>query len=157
YLTRHALGTVTTADLEAAFEEVSGINLQPFFDQFVYGAGYPELKLAWDYQAGAGVVRVSVRQTQELNATTGLFSFPVEVALIDAAGKVTPQRLTLQATATQDLYLPSAHRPRTVVFDPRGDLLATFDFDKPAAEWIEQLRTDLPLASRLRALRALAA
>jgi aminopeptidase N len=176
YLARHALGTVTSHDLETAFEDASGVELGALFDQFVYGAGYPELKVRWEYQSAAGVVRVEVRQTQALDGETGLFSFPVEVALIDgrgaasispeghgqerppgkqAAGRPACCRVPMLARPLQDLYVPSATRPRTVVFDPRGVLLKSLDFDKPAAEWAEQLRADLPLAAHLDAARAL--
>jgi aminopeptidase N len=175
YLARHALGTVTSRDLETAFEDASGGELGALFDQFVYGAGYPELKVRWEYQAAAGVVRVEVRQTQALDGETGLFSFPVEVALIDDRGAVatcaegrqerppgkqaseTPAgcRVPMLARPSQDLYLPSATRPRTVVFDPRGVLLKSLDFEKPVAEWAEQLRADLPLGAHLDAARAL--
>lgn len=170
YLARHALGTVTSRDLESAFEDASGADLGALFDQFVHGAGYPELKLRWEYQPAAGVVRIEVRQTQALDAETGLFSFPVEVALIGGdggaaapataatsfAGGAALRRVPMLARAVQDLYVPSPSRPRTVVFDPRGVLLKTMDFDKPAAEWIEQLRAPLPLAAQLDAARALA-
>jgi aminopeptidase N len=169
YLARHALGTATSRDLEAAFEDASGVELGAFFDQFVYGAGYPELKVRWEYQAAAGAVHIEVRQTQAADGSAGLFSFPVEVALIDggprpagaaaaalAPGKAAWHRVPLLARPLQDLYVPSATRPRTVVFDPRGALLKSLDFDKPAAEWAEQLRAPLPLAAQLDAARALA-
>ncbi|HYL04898.1 MAG TPA: M1 family aminopeptidase, partial [Thermoanaerobaculia bacterium] len=156
YLARHALGTVTSRDFETAFEDASGVQLETLFDQFVYGAGYPELKVRWEYQAAAGMVRLEVRQTQALDAATGLFSFPVEVTLLDGTGAPAVRRLAMAALPLQDLYVPSPVRPRTVVFDPRGALLKTLDFDKPAAEWVEQLRAPLPLPARLEAVRALA-
>jgi aminopeptidase N len=156
YVARHAFGTVTSRDLETAFEDAAGVDLGALFDQFVYRAGYPEIKLRWEYQAAAGLVRLEVRQTQELDGATGLFSFPVEVALLDGRGTPTVRRVSMAALPLQDLYLPCPARPRTVVFDPRGALLKTLDFDKPAAEWAEQLRAPLPLPAHLDAERALA-
>jgi aminopeptidase N len=156
FLTRHALGTVISQDLETAFEDVTGVDLGALFDQFVYGAGYPEIKLHWDYQAAAGVVHLELRQAQETGAQTGFFAFPVEVALLGAGGAVEVRRTQMLARQIQDIYLPSASRPRTVVFDPHGTLLKTLDFDKPTAEWIAQLHADLPLAAHLDAARALA-
>jgi aminopeptidase N len=155
YLARHALGTAGSHDLETAFEDASGADLGALFEQFVYGAGYPELKVRWSYDEDAGAVRVEVRQTQQLDGSTGLFSFPVEVTLLDGRGAATTRRLPLLARPLQELYVPSPARPRTVVFDPRGVLLKVLDFDKPAAEWSEQLRAPLPLAARLDAARAL--
>ena len=156
YLARHALGTVTSRDLETAFEDAAGVDLGALFDQFVYRAGYPEIKLRWEFQAATGLVRLEVRQTQPLDGATGLFSFPVEVALLDGRGTPSLRRVTMEALPLQDLYLPCPVRPRTVVFDPGGALLKSLDFDKPAAEWIDQLRAPLPLPAQLDALRALA-
>ncbi|HEY6324868.1 MAG TPA: M1 family aminopeptidase [Thermoanaerobaculia bacterium] len=156
YLARHAFGTVTSRDLETAFEDAAGVDLGPLFDQFVYRAGYPEIKLRWDFQAATGLVRLEVRQTQPLDGATGLFSFPVEVALLDGKGTPSLRRVAMAALPLQDLYLPCPIRPRTVVFDPGGALLKSLDFDKPAAEWVEQLRAPLPLPAHLDALRALA-
>jgi aminopeptidase N len=156
YLARHAFGTVTSRDLESAFEDAAGVDLGALFDQFVYRAGYPEIKLRWDFQAATGLVRLEVRQTQPLDGATGLFSFPVEVALLDGRGTPSLRRVAMAALPLQDLYLPCPVRPRTVVFDPGGALLKSLDFDKPAAEWVEQLRAPLPLPAQLDALRALA-
>lgn len=160
YLTRHALGNVTSADLEAAFEDSSGVDLRALFDQFVYGAGYPAFKVRWDYEAQAARVHLEVRQTQELTPGTGLFSFPVEVALLrngpgDAAAAPEVHTAAIAARAVQDVYIPSSTAPESVAFDPRGVLLKSLDFEKPAEEWIAQLTAPLPLAAHLDAARAL--
>jgi aminopeptidase N len=43
------------------------------------------------------------------------------------------------------------------VLDPRGGILKTLDFAKPAAEWVLQLTRSKPLPARLEAIRALGA
>ena len=50
YLERHRFQTVVTQDLIDVFEELSGLSLEQFFDQWVYLSGYPELKIGykWD-------------------------------------------------------------------------------------------------------------
>ncbi|HVT57612.1 MAG TPA: M1 family aminopeptidase [Thermoanaerobaculia bacterium] len=157
YVARHAGGSVTTADLQAAFESASGASLGSLLDQYVYGAGYPELKVRWDYQAGSGgpgMVHLEVRQVQKLDAETGLFSFPVEIALLGESGSEV-RRVPVLARAAQELYIPSPTRPRTVIFDPRGVMLKTIDFDKPVAEWVLQLAAAGPLPARIEAARAL--
>ncbi|HEY9421563.1 MAG TPA: M1 family aminopeptidase, partial [Thermoanaerobaculia bacterium] len=154
YLDRFKYRTVTTPDLQSAFEEASGASLGPLLDQYVYGAGHPELKLRWDYDAEGGLVRLEVRQTQEITPETGLFSFPVEVALVGDQG-IEVRRIQIRAEALQDLYIQSAGRPRTVVFDPQGWILKTVDFDKPVSEWVLQLDRSDAMAARLEAIRAL--
>ncbi len=160
YVERFAGSTVTTADFENALEQATGVSLAPVFDGYVYGAGIPQLQVKWDYQAETHQVHLEVKQTQKLDAQTALFSFPLEVALI---GETTNEkdeavrRVPVAARALQDLYIPSAQRPRTVVLDPRGGILKTLDFPKPAAEWVLQLTRSKPLPARLEAIRALGA
>jgi aminopeptidase N len=154
YVDRFAGQTVTTPDFQSAMEEATGIPLGALFDQYVYGAGHPELKVKWDWEPETRQVHLEVRQTQKLDEQTGLFSFPLEVALVGEKDTVV-RRVPVAARELQDLYIPADERPRTVVLDPEGWILAEIDFDKPVAEWVLQLGTAKPLAARLAAIRAL--
>lgn len=154
YVDRLAFRTATTADFQSVFEEASGASLGALVDQYVYGAGHPELAARWSYDPGSGLVRVHLEQNQRIDSETGLFSFPLEIALVGDSG-TTVHRVSVEAVPTQEITLSSAARPRTVVLDPKGWILKTLDFDKPATEWIVQLDTAGNLASRLEAIRAL--
>jgi len=154
YVERFAGGTVTTADFQETMEQVSGVSLGPLFDQYVYGAGHPELEAHWEWRPEEHLVRLQVEQTQRITAETGFFSFPVEIALVGEKGTEI-RRVQLEARRLQDLAIPSETRPRTVVFDPHGWMLKTITFDKPIGEWIVQLETADHLAAKLEALRAL--
>ena len=154
YVERFAGQTVTTPDLQDAVETATGVSLGPLFEQYVYGAGHPELKVKWDYQPETRQVHLEIRQTQKLEGQTGLFSFPLEVALMGERDTVV-RRIPVAARDFQDLYIPSDERPRTVVLDPEGWILKTVDFAKPAAEWTVQLTASKPLAARIEAIRAL--
>src|SRR5215210_7743249 len=153
YLERFAGQTVTTADFQSAFEGATGVSLGALFDRYVYGAGHPELKVSWDWQPETRQVHLEVRQTQKLDEQTGLFSFPVEIALMGEKDTVV-RRIQVAPRELQDLYIPSEERPRTVILDPQGWILKTVDFDKPAAEWVIQLAAK-PLPARVEAIRAL--
>jgi len=154
YVERFAGRTVTTADFQSAMEAAAGVSLGALFDQYVYGAGHPELKVKWDWQPETRQVHLEVRQVQKLDAQTGLFSFPLEVAMVGEKETVV-RRVPVAAREFQDLYVQSEERPRTVVLDPQGWILKTVDFAKPAAEWVVQLAETKPLAARLEAIRAL--
>jgi len=157
YLDRHREATVVTADFQAAMEEATGVSLGPLFDQYVYGAGHPELAVRWGWIGDRRLVRVDVEQTQERTEETGLFSYPaLELGLLGADGSLEIAAVPLEARERQSLYLPAAERPRTLVFDPRGVFLAEADFAKPTAEWAHQLTLTAYLPARLAAIRALA-
>jgi aminopeptidase N len=154
YVERYAGQTVTTPDLQDALEKATGVSLGATFEQYVYGAGHPELKVKWEYQPDTRQVHLEIRQTQKLDAQTGLFSFPLDVALVGER-ETAMRHVPVAARDFQDLYVPSDERPRTVVLDPEGWVLKTVDFAKPAAEWATQLTASRPLAARLEAIRAL--
>jgi aminopeptidase N len=150
YVERFAGQTVTTPGLQDALEKATGVSLGAVFDQYVYGAGHPELKVKWDYQPDTRQVHLEIRQTQK----SGLFSFPLEVALVGERETVA-RRLPVAARDLQDLYLPSGERPRTVVLDPGGWVLKTVDLTKPVSEWVVQLTASQALPAKLEAIRAL--
>lgn len=79
YLTRNAFTSVTSAAFEAAMSEASGLNLGPWFQQWVMAPGYPQVEATWRL-GGDGDARVELRQTQ--NAAGGVpqaFAFPLEI------------------------------------------------------------------------------
>ena len=73
YLERFKYKTAETEDLRQVMEEVSGINLQQFFEQWIYRAGHPILSL--QISDDHGKVKLSLTQEQEDDA----FAFPLEV------------------------------------------------------------------------------
>jgi len=160
YVDAHRDRTVVTADLRTAIEEATGASLGALFDGYVHAAGHPELAVSWSWLPDRRTVRLDVEQTQQTpaglpQADTGLFAYPVEIALLAEDGAVTTTTVDLAAERTQTFWIPAEGRPRTVVFDPDGAFLAVVDFDKPAAEWVAQLQGAEPLWARLQAIEAL--
>ncbi|MPZ06064.1 MAG: hypothetical protein GEU26_06540 [Nitrososphaeraceae archaeon] len=73
YLERFKHKTAETDDLRQIFEDVSGINLQLFFDQWIYREGHPRLNI--QSSDDNGKVRLAITQVQEGDA----FVFPLDV------------------------------------------------------------------------------
>jgi aminopeptidase N len=120
YLTRNRHRPAETPDLIEAFTEASGINVQPFFDQWVYKPGHPILSYSWVYNDAKGVLTLSVQQTQETKDGTPLYDIPAEVGVI-AGGKLTRLPVRLNA-ADQNITLTTA-KPDAVLLDPDHDFL----------------------------------
>ena len=70
YVAKHKFQVVETDDFRKAMEEASGKDLKWFFDQWLYKAGHPELKVRWHYEDADKTVRVKVEQTQKLDEQT---------------------------------------------------------------------------------------
>ena len=129
YLARHRAGSVETRDLARAVEAASGRVLDWFFDQWITeGAGHPELEVRYAWDAERSLARVSVRQTQEVDATTPLFRLPVAMRFRVADSDVD---VRFEVTEKQEtFFFTLADEPTQAIFDPGKDLLARVDFDK---------------------------
>jgi len=86
YLVSNRGQNVVTADLQKAVEETSAINVDKFFDQWIYGAGAPEFRVGYSYDGAAHQVRLDVTQTQNLEGSVRIFDVPVEIEIRTAGG-----------------------------------------------------------------------
>ncbi len=68
-----------TPDLQKHLEEQSGVNLDGFFNDWVYGKGYPVYSLDWGYEEN-GKVFIKIFQTQT-DESVDYFEMPVPVQL----------------------------------------------------------------------------
>ena len=81
YVERHRFGTVEAADLRIAIEESTGQGLNWFFDEWLAHGGFPEFNVSWRWDDAAKTVRMTVKQTQKVDAVTPVFEMPVEIEL----------------------------------------------------------------------------
>ncbi|MES2702868.1 MAG: M1 family aminopeptidase [Bacteroidota bacterium] len=79
YQNTYALSNASTADFKAIAESVYGTNLDTFFNQWIYGRGYPLYKVSWN-QSGS-TVWVKLIQTQSCPSATNHFSTYVQLLL----------------------------------------------------------------------------
>ena len=79
YQQTYAFGLASTADLKAIFEAADSTNLDTFFNQWIYGRGYPFYKISWD-QVGS-TVYVKLIQTPSCPSYTNHFSTQLELQL----------------------------------------------------------------------------
>lgn len=164
YLTSHAAGVARTDDFRAAILQATGEDLDWFFDQWLYQAGYPEFTVTQQFDAAARRLTLNVRQTQQDTSTadsTGLryttpavFRMPVTVRVGTAAGDV--ERAFQLNQPEQTLVIDDVAEPRMVVFDAGNHILKKLTFDQPTAQLAEQLRRDAALWNRWWVIQQLA-
>ena len=85
-----------TQDLQRAFENTTGRNLDFFFDQWVYKEGHPEMEISSLSMTSKNSLSVTVKQTHKTSDTTRLFNFPVTIALMDADGNEVRHRVEIK-------------------------------------------------------------
>jgi aminopeptidase N len=155
YVAAHQLKLVETEDFRKAMEAASGQDLKWFFDQWVFRAGHPELRVRWHYEDADKTVRVDVRQTQKTDDQTPLFRLPttIEITLEGGTSRAVP--VVIDGAAHQ-FVIPAETKPRMVLIDPKGWLIKELDFEKPEEENRFQLEHASCVLDRLVAARALA-
>ncbi len=154
YVAAHKLDVVETDDFRKAMEAASGKDLKWFFDQWVYKAGHPELKVRWRYEDTDKTLRVQVEQTQALDEQTPLFRLPTELEITEGAGgpRVVP---ILIDGRSHEFVIRCQARPLMVEIDPRGWLLKEIRFEKSDEENLFQLEHAACVLGRLSAAEAL--
>lgn len=116
YLTRHKLANVETPDLQKVFEEVSKKDLNWFFAQWIYGAGYPRLDVRYRYNPETKMINFIVSQTQKTEDNTpAAFILPMEIEIRTANGTVNEKITITKREETFSLNVPDA--PTRVAFD----------------------------------------
>lgn len=78
YLTKHTYSSVEVHDLRIAFEEVTGLDLNWFFNTWFLASGHPEIAYDVDYSIPENLL-LTVQQVQDLSATP-LYKIPFTVS-----------------------------------------------------------------------------
>ncbi|HEV8357695.1 MAG TPA: M1 family aminopeptidase [Gemmatimonadales bacterium] len=163
YLSRHAYGNASSDDLRQAILDATGENLDWFWDQWVYQAGYPQfdVRAAWD--SARASLTLTVRQTQQDSLkpdSTGLrftvpavFRMPVTLR-VEASGRGSgsvsevTRRVELDRRE-QTIEIGGLPRPPAmVIFDDGNQVLKGLSFEQPTAWLANQLIRDADLWNR---------
>jgi len=160
YLNKFEFSVAETNDFKVAIEDSTGQNLHWFFDQWIHGCGYPELEVAYRWDRDQKMLRLSVKQVQEIEDGTPLFRFPVEVEIVTATDEIieTERRMNFRIfieKAEQDFYFPCDCRPKLVIFDKHNRIIKLMHFPRSSQELAYQLTHDDDVMGRVRAAREL--
>ncbi|OGC89797.1 MAG: hypothetical protein A2W25_02840 [candidate division Zixibacteria bacterium RBG_16_53_22] len=114
YAQTYAYGNATTDEFRDVMEGACGCELDPFFDQWIYGQGFPVYNYSWSWSAEGDSFTVFLDIAQ-VQVQSPIFTMPVPIGII--AGDTLEIRL--------DNYLPlqryqiSLQSPPTaLLFDP---------------------------------------
>ena len=116
--------SVTSDDFRRTMEAASGRDLAWYFDQWLRQPGYPQLDVAWRYDASAREAVLDVAQVQP--AAWGTFRLPVTaIELRDGPRVLVRRSVEVAAARRQTLRIPIDAPPTDVRVDPDGALLLT--------------------------------
>ncbi|MDH3590428.1 MAG: M1 family aminopeptidase [Planctomycetota bacterium] len=154
YLETYSGRVVETADFRQKLEDHSGLNLNRFFDQWIYGKGYPKLKATYKHDAEKNQATITIEQKQ-VDDKKGIetFAFDLDVAIEDDKGWTTR---TLAVDETRHvLVVPTNGKPKQVRFDPGLKVLFRLEFDPGHDMLVMTLNEAEDLVGRIRAAETL--
>ena len=125
YYSRYMNSNATTDDFKHEMEVVSGLDLDMFFNQWLYQGGHIILDGSWKYDDKKKEIIIDIQQVQNDGY---LFSFPIEFGIYEE-GKVVPIIEQRSVTKKESSYsIPAELKPNKVAIDPRTVLLANWSF-----------------------------
>lgn len=131
YLKDNAFQAVEAHDLRLAFEEVSGEDLNWFWNQWYFSSGHPKLSVSKTISEQK--VHMVIEQTQEGRQVPSIFQLPIAVDLIRPDGSTQRETIWLDQRA-QTFTFDVDFTPTAVVFDADDTLLAEIDYTPSASE-----------------------
>ena len=149
YLERNRFKSAEIHDLRLAFEEVSGEDLNWFFNQWFLAKGHPELSIEKSYDATNKTLKLSVKQTQNLQEMP-LYNIPVEIDIY-SNGKKEGHRIVIDREE-QEFNFTCASKPDLVHFDAERQLLGIKSYSKTTEEMIVLYKNGGLYMDRLEAL-----
>jgi aminopeptidase N len=154
YTTANAYDNVVTDDFRKALEESTGRSYKTFFDQWVYGAGFPVFQVSSAYDRGTRRLTIAATEVQPRDSLTGFFDVDVDVEARTDSGVVrfvVPVR-NGSGQGTSDLKAP----PRSMRWDKGDWILDITDFPRSTVMLQYQLVNDDDVLGRVEAVDLLA-
>ena len=148
YLTTNKFKSAEAHQLRLAFEEVTGRDLNWFFNQWYFGSGHPSVTIDYIYDDAAGKVNVIVKQTQKSGK---LFTLPVAIDIYTGAAK-TRHNVWIK-NAVDTFTFKYTKRPDLVNVDGDKVMLWTKKDNKTLDNFIHQYKFAGNYRDRLEAIQ----
>jgi hypothetical protein len=119
-----AYGVAVTEDFQAVAENVAGMDLDYFFQQWIYGENYPKYH-SWHSKSfiSGNTWNVSLLITQDVNSNPAFFTMPIQIKLTRAIGDTVIT--VFNNSASQHYNIAIEGEPLSMVFDPGNWILKT--------------------------------
>lgn len=155
YTASHMYQNVTTDDLRRSFEQATGRNFKPFFDQWVYGAGFPVFQVTSSYDSAANRLTLHAVEVQPRDSLTGYFDTDVDVDVLTEGVPVRATMSVRNGSGDLMMMLPAGARPRAIEWNRGHWILALSDFPRSTAMLDYQLSHSDDVTSRAEAVELL--
>nr|WP_298993238.1 M1 family metallopeptidase [uncultured Polaribacter sp.] len=133
YLTKYQYQSAEVHQLRLVFEELTGKDLNWFFNQWFYGAGHPDIQVSYDYNTLRKTVTVNLFQLQ-----SGYFQFPISIDVFEGSKKT---RHTVFVDAKDASFtFPYNSQPNLIQINSDNNLICDLNENKILSDYIFQLK-----------------
>lgn len=154
YLNKYQYKTAEIHDLRLVFEEVTGRDLNWFFNQWFFDKGYPDLNVNYSFDTDKMLQSVRIYQVQ--NKEFGpLYKLPVKLDFYFGDSIVT-KAITLDKEL-EIFAFKFEQKPDLVIFDSENSLLSKVKENKSVTNYIFQLKNVKSYTDKMAAIRILSA
>ena len=140
FLQEFAFQPVDTKDFSKTVKEVTGRNMDWFFDQFLFKAGHPVFEVSSEWSAEAGEIVLHVAQVQSGEWGVPIYRTPVRIGIVTPSGKRVEE--VWLASEFETFVFPSREEPLLVRFDEGNWLLKEWSYEKSLDELLFQAEND---------------
>ena len=134
YLITNKYKAAEAHQLRLAFEEITGKDLNWFFNQWYFGNNHPALDITYSYDEATKKIKVLVKQTQKEKQ----FKLPVAIDVYNGTNKM--RYNVWVENAVDSFEFTSATKPDLVNFDGDKILLCTKKENKTLDNYIHQYK-----------------
>ena len=155
YLTENKFNSVEADDLRLAFEEVTGEDLNWFFDQWFFKAGHPVLKIDRSYDIANKELTLYLEQTQNTDRCPPIFQLPISLEIYTDESNSERHDIFMKKRI-QEFKFKVDKEPVWVNIDSERILLMEREESKSTNEYIFQYKNGKKFMDRYEALEELA-
>jgi aminopeptidase N len=154
YLTKNAYTSVEAPQLRMAMEDITGEDLNWFFNQWFNNQGHPVLDINYGYDAATKKASVTIEQLQDPEKNPAIFVIPMAIDIYDANGKKT--REMVRMTKRKETFtFDAATKPALINTDANKSLLSEKNDHHTDEEWAFMYKNAGNYIDRTEALSAL--
>jgi aminopeptidase N len=117
--------SATTQDFQTIMEQYYGSSLDWFFQQWIFGVGYPRYNYSWTYeQVGEHyLINLVIEQVQDEFGSEEVFTMPLDVMIMQSSGLAGDTVQVWNDKRIQSFEIVTDLKPATIELDPKNWVL----------------------------------
>ena len=133
YLTKYKYKTAEVHQLRLVFEELTGKDLNWFFNQWYFGANHPNIEISYDYNTLQKTVTVNIIQLQ-----SETFQFPFAIDIFEGTNR-TRHHVFVEGNDASFTF-PYNKQPSLIQINADNILICNLNENKVLSDYIFQLK-----------------